>query len=740
MQVRGDLESSEWEALLEQAEQQYDVQPTYRLLRKNRELLVDYVPKGQATEPTLPKRRIRKSITKLPQLSATGNESSRHRNNESFEKASSPNSSDDEFDSPGEGGFHRTNRPGHIDGINEERYPSPIAVGQNRLNYSRISHDRGAHACAESLVADHMNVECGNVHDCTSSDPYGNAMGTSEVTHATHEFNSSAVKSEGIPESSRLPVSTRNSANQGETEDAAPEDNSFADPYEDEDPCNEESYPSVNVRKRHLSTSPHASPKINQNRINTSRSQGFLVHSSDSNEDQQPPNGHDPSQNENCIDNEPQVASRRFVPKMDPNDPLFFQKYANWVKSRKNATIQSSEPGQVHTQQSAHETSKYKVAEHIQKHYSCLALCGRPDSAESMINCETPGHETHWYHLSCAGVAKEPAEDEPWFCPDCTNTAPNSSLHPVFSRHPTSAILPSDNAFNENEASFRGIKERGLRSWTTPWSVDEEQKILDIMQGLIDAHEKEQASADNEAVRDINSSSDVERSPWPEITGRFRNLDALFTYLSDELWRLHGIERTRSSLRSRWDGASGLRNRAEAAAAAEDRAVARALGITGSASGGVRLAGSIPQGQAPAFRMIRGIRDLDWRVKQLLQSKGIKGAGPGQRRERRKVGSWGKDWVGQDDRGTARGGKGKAKGKGKGKEKAQRRVRMIVESDEDEEEHGMMDVTSVKDVMELNDEEDNGGGEADFEDEDLVADRDNSKNAVVIKEEEDAAM
>ncbi|TRM57152.1 hypothetical protein BD626DRAFT_412644 [Schizophyllum amplum] len=45
-------------------------------------------------------------------------------------------------------------------------------------------------------------------------------------------------------------------------------------------------------------------------------------------------------------------------------------------------------------------------------------LCKGP-SAGRMIACDNSSCPTEWFHMTCIGLAEEPAEDEKWYCDDC---------------------------------------------------------------------------------------------------------------------------------------------------------------------------------------------------------------------------------------------------------------------------------------------------------------------------------
>ncbi|KAL9092273.1 MAG: hypothetical protein Q9165_004447 [Trypethelium subeluteriae] len=671
----GDIDTPEWQALMKQTNEQFEIQPVYRLLRKDRAPLVDYAPRGEVVPPTPPKRRIRnrkrnatsEKATILYDISprvdhsepqreysaqgsnvaveSSGNIISPlplHRSerlNASTEKISPPSNEDGRSD------VNEVSICQH----NAERDGLVRGVGQDNADHGGLDQDGPGD--------DHIDLEMDGGNMAVSTTEASRPLLASDERRG-HGKTQLFSRCSGDPKLSDGPGNEANMDESG----SRPKD----------------VIPTYGGR-RPLSPSAET-PQAKRSRTGNHTDGGLFVHSSDYSEENlrqadiiQSAENDTSQQRINVPDSfETRPASEQFVPRMDPSDPLWFKKYAAWAKMRKEAVAcaavarASQQDGQSGT-----KAVSYKISEHMHKLCSCMNFCGRPDEAEDMVKCDTPGHENRWYHLSCAELTEAPEEDEPWYCPDCTNnTADDSSLYPVFSRHPTSAIRPSHPSAAD-ELSPITIKERGLRSWTPGWSIREEQAILDIMQDLIDANENQSAA---DASREADSSEREEQQQeqeqeeaeeeeeyhtgqtrtYPKLTGRFRNLDALFTHISDELWSRYGYERTRAGIRARWDGADGLRSRAEAAWNAEQRhaqrqadghfeaarqgvSLQKVVGVTGSA-GGVKRGGPIVEGMAPEFRSIRGIRDLDRRVKALVESKGVRGGGPGQMRERKKVG------------------------------------------------------------------------------------------------------
>ena len=45
--------------------------------------------------------------------------------------------------------------------------------------------------------------------------------------------------------------------------------------------------------------------------------------------------------------------------------------------------------------------------------------CGLRDQGSPMIGCD--GYDS-WIHWGCAGITREPPEDEKWYCPTCVET------------------------------------------------------------------------------------------------------------------------------------------------------------------------------------------------------------------------------------------------------------------------------------------------------------------------------
>ncbi|KAI9714000.1 MAG: hypothetical protein M1820_000730 [Bogoriella megaspora] len=290
-----------------------------------------------------------------------------------------------------------------------------------------------------------------------------------------------------------------------------------------------------------------------------------------------------------------QPVDQQCMPAMDPKDPNFFNVLTTWKQNRKNAM------GVPLSSQSEGSTSGqvYNITQHMQKNYTCLSFCGRRDDDEDMIGCSTPGHGNRFYHYSCVGLEAPPEEDEEWYCPDCTSSETHHQ-YPVFTQHVTNALFPSTNTNTNHD--LISIKGRGLRVWQPHWTNREEQCILDIMMSLV---------SEREAA--LEAACEGQMPPPPK---QFRNRDALFQHISEKLWTDYGFERTKTGILSRWDGASGLRMKT----------------LRAKDEGDIGVAG------------LRSIRDLDARVKALCMSAGIKGNGPGQRMERKKIGSWGKDW------------------------------------------------------------------------------------------------
>ena len=592
-QAPGDHDSEEWQALIdmtkEQYEQQYDTQHIYRLHKTRQEPLVDYVPKGQATEPTPPKsKKLGRKSTVTPPQPANAIEHA---------ETDEPRNS-----IPGDNGFNSGDRP--VSDGDE-------VLGDHLRSGTETSPPMRKEPIFPSFEAEAPRAERSRDEASAATD---SIVGSSKTTEQDHR-QADTVKSI-------------------------------------------------------------------QNDSSTAATDTLTIYRS-------------------------RPASERFVPKLDPKDPArWFKEHAAWAKERKEAVARAAARAS-QSKASEYEAPKYPLSAHMHKLCSCMAFCRRSDEEEDMVSCSTRGHENRWFHLGCANLKEPPSEDEPWFCPDCRdNTSSNASKHPVFSRHPTTAIHATgdERPKLKSEPALKTIKEHGLRSWTSGWSIQEEQCILDIVQGLIEANEKD-------AAEHVEKEEAADRH---QVTGPFRNLDALFIHVSNELWNRYGFERTRSAIRSHWDGVSGLRNRAESAAEADERDLVRQaeaakeaaetgvsprriLGSTGSA-GGVRLGGAISKGVAPELRSIRGIKDLDARMKQLLESKGIRGAGPGQSRKRKKVGTWGKGWTGEDDRGVSE--------EEKRKNKRKKGVTRIVDSDEDEDD-GEKQIREDKNQEEDDDEPDN---------------------------------
>ena len=648
--MAGDGVSPEWRALMEQKDKQYEIQEVRREEHHgSRSTLFDYVLKGPATQVAKPKKENRRSKVVSQQSARSSDASPRNKTNESLKSRCVPLSPHIKPDSLGIDNRFSLSR---LQRENEVTTESIATLVETELNAYRDG--------INSMDAGFVDREAPAGH------PPNSVKATCRITRLSPELSAPAERFGAVADS--VSLSTPIDCHFGRSGTQIPTPNS-----KDDDLINSkgvdnrffsESTSSPGLKKRHMSRLSNASAsETKRRRKNTSVEDELFVHGSDSTEDLHLTSEDLP------VDSNPPIAYSRdasqiFVPKMDPKDPDWFEKYADWAKSRKKAVVEAAENKQGNLEQPRKHGSGYKVSEHLQKGNSCMAFCGRPDEAEPMVKCKTHGHEDRRYHLGCVDLKKPPDKDEPWFCPDCEkSTARNSAKHPVFSRHATSAILPGVDTFKAEQASFRGIKERGLRSWTSQWSVQEEQCVLDIIEGIINEHEREHPPTKN-----ANPTSEAPTNSRSTITGRFRSLGDLFGYVSQQLWDQYGIERNPIALRSRWDGVSGLRNRCEAAVIAEERAkvrreravadaaahgvpVSTILGSTGSA-GGVKQGGPILEGLAPGLRAIRGIPDLDRRLKQALESKGEKGAGPGQCRERKKVGSWGKNWTGQDDRGA----------------------------------------------------------------------------------------
>ena len=51
----------------------------------------------------------------------------------------------------------------------------------------------------------------------------------------------------------------------------------------------------------------------------------------------------------------------------------------------------------------------------------CLA-CGGPDEGSRMIGCDNEENCDNWYHYPCVNITETPADDEKWFCPECTKS------------------------------------------------------------------------------------------------------------------------------------------------------------------------------------------------------------------------------------------------------------------------------------------------------------------------------
>ncbi|KAF2234657.1 hypothetical protein EV356DRAFT_149387 [Viridothelium virens] len=727
----GDIDTPEWQALMKQTDEQFEIQPAYRLHRKDRAPLLDYAPRGQVVTPTPPKRRIRhrKRNAAAGQATVVHSISPRFDDSEPQRECSA--------------------QPPPVATETSGNIISPLPLRRSqRLNANvektSLPLNEDGRSGSDQLDTSQHNPEYGGLVrevDQNTVDHGGLDQDRSEDGHIHLEMDGGNMAF-STGETSQSPLTSDKSHGRGKTQlfsrckgDPNISDNLGDKANEDENGSQPKDGTSTYNCRRSVSPSAET-PQAKRSRTGDHTGEGLFVHSSDhSEEDQQQTYAVqsaaiDTSHQRISVSNgfEIRPASEQFIPRMDPNDPLWFKKYAAWARMRKEAVAcaatarKSQQDGSSGT-----NTVRYKISEHMHKLCSCMNFCGRPDEAEDMVKCDTPGHDNRWYHLSCVELTEAPEEDEPWYCPDCTNNTTDSSLHPVFSRHPTSAIRPSMPS-TEDDPSPITIKERGLRSWTPGWSIREEQAILDIMQDLIDAHEKQAAAGDSgeadggEAEKEEEEEEEevhqtAQTRTYPKLTGRFRNLDALFTYVSDELWSRCGYERTRAGIRGRWDGANGLRSRAEAAWNAEQRhaqrqaeghveaarqgvSVQKIVGATGSA-GGVKRGGPIAEGMAPEFRSIRGIRDLDRRLKALVESKGVRGGGPGQMRERKKVGRWGKEWKGEDDRG----GGGRRRGRGRPRKK----VSSVVEE---------TDEAASDKMPELNDDdEDSDGGEEDGEDE-----------------------
>ena len=51
--------------------------------------------------------------------------------------------------------------------------------------------------------------------------------------------------------------------------------------------------------------------------------------------------------------------------------------------------------------------------------------CGGPDDGSLMIGCDgttSVGMCDNWYHYPCVNITETPAEDEKWYCPNCTKS------------------------------------------------------------------------------------------------------------------------------------------------------------------------------------------------------------------------------------------------------------------------------------------------------------------------------
>ena len=48
--------------------------------------------------------------------------------------------------------------------------------------------------------------------------------------------------------------------------------------------------------------------------------------------------------------------------------------------------------------------------------------CGGPDDGSQMIGCDNEENCDNWYHYPCVNITETPADDEKWFCPECTKS------------------------------------------------------------------------------------------------------------------------------------------------------------------------------------------------------------------------------------------------------------------------------------------------------------------------------
>ena len=95
------------------------------------------------------------------------------------------------------------------------------------------------------------------------------------------------------------------------------------------------------------------------------------------------------------------------------------------IKTEKEPAYQQK--SRVTTQTIESSTSTKSINKNIEfdedgnKIWYCPA-CGGPDDGSQMIGCDNEENCDNWYHYPCVNITETPADDEKWFCPECTKS------------------------------------------------------------------------------------------------------------------------------------------------------------------------------------------------------------------------------------------------------------------------------------------------------------------------------